>query len=271
MEIRVNPFDLSKDEREAIAGFILTYPGEGKMETVSGVIRVPDSPEVREALATLKPEAGKLEILEDPAAAFKPLPTPPATSEVINVPNPPATSEVINVPNPPALSTTGPMLVIPQPEPAAGNAQAGGSLVTLDKVGFPWDERIHASTKTFNADGTWRKKRGVDATTISTVEAELKLLMAIPSPAPAQVAVIPPPPGSPTAPPAAPDQADLRSQFVALVGRASAALTAGKLTQAEMASACASVGVDSLPKLGIRLDLVPRAAVEIDRLIASHQ
>jgi hypothetical protein len=268
MQITLNPLELSKDEREAIAGFILTYPGAGKMEASPLVVR--DSAELLEA----KPEAGKLEILEDPAAAFKPIPTPPATPEVINVPNPPA------------LSTTGPMLVIPQPEPAPVVPAANPTLtaplsggVALDKAGFPWDERIHASTKTFNADGTWRKKRGIDATTISTVEAELRLLMAIPSPAPAPVAAVPPPPGSPAvpavpavpAPPAAPDQADLRSQFVALVGRASAAIQAGKLSQAEMASACATVGIEALPKLGIRLDLVPQVAVEIDRLIASHQ
>jgi hypothetical protein len=264
MEIRVNPFDLSKDEREAIAGFILTYPGAGKMEAAS-VVSGPKDPVI---------------IIEDPAAAFRTIEPSGEVglSKSVIIPAPPApTPEAINVPNPPAMpsnpiSVAGPMLVIPQPEPAAGNAQAGGSLVTLDKVGLPWDERIHASTKTFNADGTWRKKRGIDATTISTVEAELKLLMAIPSPAPVAAApAIPPPPGSPAVPAAAPDQADLRSQFVALVGRASAALTAGKLTQAEMASACASVGVDSLPKLGIRLDLVPQVAAEIDRLIASHQ
>jgi hypothetical protein len=251
MEIRVNPFDLSKDEREAIAGFILTYPGAGKMEAAPLVVR--DSPELREAVATLKPEAGKIEILEDPAAAFKPIPAPPV---------------------PHVIATAGPMLVIPQPEAAAAPSIPG--IVLTDKTGLPWDERIHASTKTFNADGTWRRKRGIDVTTISTVEAELKLLMAIPSPAPAPVAAVPPPPGSPAvpaapAPPAAPDQADLRSQFVALVGRASAAIQAGKLSQAEMASACATVGIEALPKLGIRLDLVPQVAVEIDRLIASHQ
>jgi hypothetical protein len=263
MQITVNPFELSKDEREAIAGFILTYPGAGKMEAAS-VVSGPKDPVI---------------VIEDPAAAFRAIPPSEnvGLGKSVIIPAPPApTPEAINVPNPPApISTAGPMLVIPQPEPAAAPSISG--IVLTDKTGLPWDERIHASTKTFNADGTWRKKRGIDVVTISTVEAELRLLMAIPSPASVTTAAaIPPPPGSPAvpaapAPPAAPDQADLRSQFVALVGRASAALTAGKLTQAEMASACASVGVDSLPKLGIRLDLVPHVAAEIDRLIASHQ
>lgn len=56
-----------------------------------------------------------------------------------------------------------------------------------DVLGMPWDERIHASTKATNKDGSWRYKRGVDKDLIETVEAELK------SPAPAPM---PLPPGS---------------------------------------------------------------------------
>lgn len=43
-----------------------------------------------------------------------------------------------------------------------------------DAAGLPWDERIHASSKALNADGTWRRKRGVDETTVARVEAELR-------------------------------------------------------------------------------------------------
>lgn len=43
----------------------------------------------------------------------------------------------------------------------------------VDSRGFPWDERIHASSKAINADGTWRNKRGVDSDLLHTVEAEL--------------------------------------------------------------------------------------------------
>lgn len=45
--------------------------------------------------------------------------------------------------------------------------------VELDSKGMPWDERIHASTKTQNADGSWKKRRGVNDLTVKEVEAEL--------------------------------------------------------------------------------------------------
>jgi hypothetical protein len=50
----------------------------------------------------------------------------------------------------------------------------------LDKKGLPWDARIHASSKTINADGTWRQKRGVADALVTTVEAELRQVMALP-------------------------------------------------------------------------------------------
>ncbi len=43
----------------------------------------------------------------------------------------------------------------------------------FDKRGMPWDERIHASSKSINADGTWRNKRGIDKDTLEAVEKEL--------------------------------------------------------------------------------------------------
>lgn len=43
----------------------------------------------------------------------------------------------------------------------------------FDKRGMPWDERIHASSKSINADGTWRNKRGIDKETLEAVEKEL--------------------------------------------------------------------------------------------------
>jgi len=39
----------------------------------------------------------------------------------------------------------------------------------LDAEGMPWDERIHASTKTKTATGVWKAKRGVDKTLVTLV------------------------------------------------------------------------------------------------------
>lgn len=44
----------------------------------------------------------------------------------------------------------------------------------VDSAGLPWDERIHSSNKALNADGTWRKRRGVTDETVAAVEAELR-------------------------------------------------------------------------------------------------
>jgi hypothetical protein len=46
-----------------------------------------------------------------------------------------------------------------------------------DKAGMPWDERIHSGNKAVNADGTWRKRRGVDDATVAAIERELTTRM----------------------------------------------------------------------------------------------
>ena len=51
---------------------------------------------------------------------------------------------------------------VPAPTPAAP---------AVDANNMPHDERIHAGSKALNADGTWRKKRGVSDELIRSVEA----------------------------------------------------------------------------------------------------
>jgi hypothetical protein len=46
------------------------------------------------------------------------------------------------------------------------------TMPTVDANNMPHDERIHAGSKALNADGTWRKKRGVSDELIRSVEAE---------------------------------------------------------------------------------------------------
>ena len=53
-------------------------------------------------------------------------------------------------------------------------AGAGASTPELDKSGTPRDGRIHASSKAFVADGTWRLKRGVDPELVRGVTIEIK-------------------------------------------------------------------------------------------------
>lgn len=60
-----------------------------------------------------------------------------------------------------------------------------------DAEGLPWDARIHSSSRAFNADGTWRKRRNLDPAVLAEVETELRALMAAPVVPPAPEAVSP--------------------------------------------------------------------------------
>lgn len=63
----------------------------------------------------------------------------------------------------------------PAPVITPGVAAVGAvANVDLDATGLPWDERIHASTKTKKADGSWTKRRGVQDSEYMAVEAELR-------------------------------------------------------------------------------------------------
>lgn len=66
---------------------------------------------------------------------------------------------------------------LPPPPPE----QVAASTDSLDTAGLPWDARIHTSTKSTNADGTWRKRRGVSKEAYNTVMAELGAQAATPA------------------------------------------------------------------------------------------
>lgn len=105
---------------------------------------------------------------------------------------------------------------------------------SVDAAGLPWDARIHSESKATVADGTWRKRRGVDPELVKQVEAELRGEPAVaatpevtePSasiPVPPAPAVIPPPP-APT-----PEAAPARS-----LADLSAAVAQGKLKMTDL-------------------------------------
>lgn len=114
---------------------------------------------------------------------------------------------------------------------------------SVDAAGLPWDARIHSESKATVADGTWRKRRGVDPELVKQVEAELRgevpAAAATPEvtepsasiPVPPAPAVIPPPPAPiPEAPPApTPEAAPARS-----LADLSAAVAQGKLKMTDL-------------------------------------
>ena len=329
IQISVDPAGLSQEQREAVAGFILAFPGKACAGTcghavaeihahtagvVEGATTAPVVPAVNELEAlhhdheSTMPEAafGKPDTgAQEAAVAFG-----GAAPLAVSTPAIAAASTVA----PPPPANIAPTTTTPGVASSAAGASSAG--VELDKHGLPWDGRIHAESKGKLADGSWRKKRQVDPALVAQVEAELRQVMgaapAVPlAPAaaiPAQpaanvttptlgvassaavapvppIAPQPPAPSVPPAPvagaaptmPAAPSAApvgevpqDARQQFVGLVGRASAAIQAGKVSQAEVNQICADSGIPALPLLANRLDLVATVASRIDALIAAR-
>jgi hypothetical protein len=100
-----------------------------------------------------------------------------------------------------SANTPAPATLVPAPDPAAAAMAASNPTpvttpasspdewpqkdangVLRDKAGLPWDERIHATTKTCKKDGTWKILRGAQPLIVEQVEAELKAAMAAPDP-----------------------------------------------------------------------------------------
>lgn len=112
------------------------------------------------------------------------------------------------VPVAPAASVSA---LPPASAPAAPTAGVPPVGVDVDSAGLYWDGRIHGSTKTKNADGSWRQKRGLNDDALKLrVEAEIRAALSARAPsgvvpaAPPTAPVAPAPAAAtPSAPPAA--------------------------------------------------------------------
>ena len=112
-------------------------------------------------------------------------------SITLNTDNPSEISAVLA-----AISGNKPALVATPDDSDDDNGPVNIAAPALDSAGLPWDERIHAKSKTTKSDGTWKRGRGVTDEQAAAVESELRARSA--SPIPAQSA--------PFVPPAAPVQ-----------------------------------------------------------------
>ncbi len=178
----------------------------------------------------------------------------------------------------------------PPPAPPALTvfAPPAGAGIEVDSKGFPWDGRIHASSRVKVADGTWRQRRNLDDATLSQVENELRALMAsrpagsadlsaVPinttPPAPASVGVVPivspsdiqppPPPPAPVPPP--PPVSG--GSFLGLMRAITKAYTEKVITQDQITAAVQTAGVPSLPMLAQRTDLINSVASALGLLL----
>jgi hypothetical protein len=149
-----------------------------------------------------------------------------------------------------------------------------------DSDGIPWDERIHASTKTRTQAGTWTRRRNTPDATFDAVMAELRgantartmeaaapLVQPEPTAADAFAPAVPAPPvaAAPTPPPApAPAPAPATGSaptFVQLMQKITAAQQAGKLDKAKLDEALGQCGLEGVAKL-VTADDGTRAAFD---------
>lgn len=129
----------------------------------------------------------------------------------------------------------------------------------LDSRGLPWDARIHASSRSQVADGSWRNRKcPADQTKeswdqyIAQVEAELKGVMSVPTPA-----AVPTPTEAPAPPAAVPISTPL--SFADLTAK----ITSSGISFDLVTAAVNKVGLPAYPALLNRPDLIPAVHAEI--------
>lgn len=196
-------------------------------------------------------------------------PPPAATAEA------PAPAQNATVPEAPSDSPNEPA----EPAPAAASPGTASEAtaphgVELDSDGLPWDSRIHAGSKGKLAKTKqWKKKRGVDPELVEEVEAELRAAMsaspanpveAKPTPAPAPAPAASEKPAPAPAPASGPAPAPAAAtgaitSFPALMQR----ITAAGIAQADVTAAVNKQGLQALPLLAARPDLIPAVAAEL--------
>ena len=167
------------------------------------------------------------------------------------------------IPAPPADVATADSDAAPQ-EPAPALAPPAGVAVELDSEGLPWDGRIHATTKTKVAKGSWTKKRGADVDMIKHVEAELRKVLAAPAAIPAPPADLDPAaafgagaaaPDTPA--PTATAQVAPMAEFARVMREVSARQVAGTLATEMVTAVCVQLGLIGIKDLATRPDLIP--------------
>lgn len=248
--------------------------------TVTGTVE--EAQAVTEAIV----EAGPGVVTEAPAPAPAPAASAePAATEVFAAPNADTVASVTEQPAE-SVQPAAPAESATTAEPVTTAAAPAG--VEVDSDGLPWDHRIHAlgaggAHNKLKKTQQWKKKRGVDAALVAEVEAELRAAMSAGPANPvvttgnaATAAVEPSPaPASPASPAAAPTTAAAAAQpaspapapapaggtttFPALM----AAITANGIDQAAVTAAVNAQGLQALPLLAARPDLIPAVAAAL--------
>lgn len=201
----------------------------------------------------------------DPTSGQVVIPAPPAAT-ASEIPLPPVAAPVIPAP---------PVTAVPTPPPATGS-------VALDGEGLPWDQRIHASTKTKRqSDNTWKLIKGIDQALVAAVKAELRAAMGSVAPPPVytptampdpSLVVTPPPviPAPPTAvtPPPAPATGPTFPELVQIVSKH---MGDGTIAMIEVQDICKANGFAALPLVSNRPDMIPTILAQMEAVWSTRQ
>lgn len=176
-----------------------------------------------------------------------------------------------------------------EPDPAAafgGNAPTTATTLPTgerDAAGIPWDERIHASTKTKTANGQWTRRRNTPDDTYAAVMAELKaanttrtmeaaagIIPPPPSIVPAPPTASPAPSPAPAAPAASSTAPAGSTSFPEIMKKVTGYQAAGKIDPAGIANLLASIGANppSIVALNTNKDLIPAFEALLDDHVA---
>lgn len=176
---------------------------------------------------------------------------------------------------------TPPAPFLPTNQADDDDDQSGApSFNATDSAGLPWDERIHAATRTTKADGTWKRKKGVSAEAAAPIEAELRGNVptaaptppAMPIPLPSAPQPLPtapvsapsmPPIGMPpmpanTAPQPAQDSGETLN-FGQFMAKLTGIMGSGQADVAFLQSVASSLGLAAITDLASKPDMIPAA------------
>lgn len=145
-----------------------------------------------------------------------------------------------HVPLPPTIPATSLPCVVPTPHQN-----------DLDSSGLPWDQRIHAGTKTKTADGCWKLKRGANAKEVEEIKDQLTRTMEIPK--------------SPVA--IEQDFISDKPDFFTVMAQITSAVTNKQMTHAQVLEIIQSFGLESVPLIAQRPDLLPEIQARIEQFL----
>ena len=220
---------------------------------------------------------GPYQITEDPNERRALVGDAPVPDVVSFIPAPSVPDVPVVAPEspvPPVVSTVvEPAAVVPDAASVFGASLPSAILAPsadIDANGLPWDGRIHASTRTKIADGSWKKrKRPADQYSepewtgyIGNIEQELRSVMALPTVAPAPVTPLAPKPVVPTVTYTRPEPTPPAPAPGTIVSFAqlNVAITSNAIPFERVTEAINQVGLQAYPLLAARPDLVPAVA-----------